>query len=296
MADDEQSRITRLVGDGRNPMSGGGLPLPDAWRAVLEDLLDYGTCSRASVTERLAMTKTLRLKERRIIAVFGSWEAFAADAVAQLASKKLIISSGEDWLPGPALVTGTPLEVISEQEITSVTGKPASPSLVTVLDAVVREDADRTMRAVMSVRKCRAEVDRAQRLSPLADRLFRQLVSALENGGADGRPPPPEGERGTMVTCSECGHAYPKIPFWFDRYWSRDQYYWRPRCKECTHPGTIRRREAVTRAVTRLVKEHGGVPAVNAVQHELGWKSRSAVQSMWDDLATEGLLPPRKKG
>ena len=86
--DDGLKRIIRLVGDGRDEMSGGGLPLPDAFAAVLQYLLDSGPALQEVLTKKVM--EALSFKEMRVLAIWGSWEFFTDDIICQLGVRKLI--------------------------------------------------------------------------------------------------------------------------------------------------------------------------------------------------------------
>lgn len=84
-------RIGRLTGYGT---SGGGIPLPDAFRPVLEYLLDNGGSGKEPEL-RARITEALEYKERRVMGVWGSWEALTDDVITQLAAVKLIVADGD---------------------------------------------------------------------------------------------------------------------------------------------------------------------------------------------------------
>lgn len=85
-------RLVRLVGDG--DASGGGLPLPDAFTAVLQELLDHGPATSSALTE--LMIDTLSFKTKRVMATWKTWPDFTADILDQLADAKLITWAEDD--------------------------------------------------------------------------------------------------------------------------------------------------------------------------------------------------------
>lgn len=110
----ESSRLVRLVGDS-GMASGGGLPLPDAFAAVVQELLDNGPSDEAHLTQVLA--HVLDYKERRIMAAWGTWERFAGDILAQLAQSNIVTRALDRWYLGLGFADGERLVVIPERNI-----------------------------------------------------------------------------------------------------------------------------------------------------------------------------------
>lgn len=110
----ESSRLVRLVGDD-GVASGGGLPLPDAFTAVVQELLDSGPKDEAHLTGLI--TRVLDYKERRILATWGTWENFAGDILAQLAQSHIITHALDKWYLGLGFADGERLIVIPERNI-----------------------------------------------------------------------------------------------------------------------------------------------------------------------------------
>lgn len=293
---DDETRIVRLVGDSRRgDMSGGGLALPDAWGAVLEQLLDTGPSTLGELVDRAEQSRALRMNERRIIAIFGSWDAFLGAVTDQLAAKEIIYQSQGLWALGPKFRTDISLTVISSDEITAVTGDPSpAPSTVTVFDAKTRRQRELTDRALTSVRKCRAEIERAGSLDSKTKRLLDQLVSHLEGRQlSETRPAQPEDEPDVLTHCTLGDHWLPKTKDNFVVYWSRDQWYWRVSCREHL-TGTATRRKKVMDAVLEMIAENDGmVPSTRSVMRRLEYKDDKVLRSDWDHLAVRGKLPAR---
>lgn len=74
--------ILRLIGDG-DRASGGAIPLPDAFTAVVQELLDNGDTAFETLNERII--DVLAYKEARIMATsWRAWEDFTRDILKRL--------------------------------------------------------------------------------------------------------------------------------------------------------------------------------------------------------------------
>src|SRR5580700_6085778 len=104
----EKERLDRLAGSGKG--SGGALPLPDLFSSVLNEVLDSAPVSSVRMTE--ITSSVLGFKTEQVRATWATWEALAADVLAQMESRELIRQEGGGWTAGPGLVTGQRLEVI----------------------------------------------------------------------------------------------------------------------------------------------------------------------------------------
>ena len=142
-------RIIRLVGDGENEMSGGGLMLPDAFAAPLQYLLDIPGQAPWELLIKKIMD-VMSKKENRILAIWGSWDSFGEDVLLQLGVKGLIkveslYPEGKKFfcsLPGD-FIPGHEYEVISIAEITSARHGKHSPDraeTVIAYDGKTREE------------------------------------------------------------------------------------------------------------------------------------------------------------
>ena len=298
-------RLVRLVSDGEE-MSGGGLPLPDAFSAALQQLADNGTTSYSLLSGKITGATLIQMKRERILAIWGSWEAFAEDIIVTLDKKRLIRASdarGVYWDLGSAFTEGESLEVISPEEVKEVTGGIAgSPVTVTVFGSGARSKRNEMANAMIAVNKCRAEIARLGMMTTEIGNHFFQ-VEGLLDGRKDARPPQPEDEPDRIVTCAgPCGRqlARTRVNFFF--YWSRDQWYWRPRCRDCMMPAKNRLyQERLIKIVNQVLAENGGkfppgesAPKLVAdrMMQEVGGETGSVHQS-WDRLTKRGLLPPR---
>lgn len=101
-------RLNRLAGSGQG--SGGGLPLPGLFAAMLNEVLDNAPVSTDRMTE--IASSVLAFKQQAVFATWPTWEALAADVLAQLESRKIIERDGESWIQGPKLLTGQRIEII----------------------------------------------------------------------------------------------------------------------------------------------------------------------------------------
>src|SRR5215510_13145007 len=105
---EKERRLDKLAGNGQG--SGGGLPLPDLFAALLNEVLDAAPVTQERMTE--IASSSLSFKEQAVFATWPSWEAFAADVVAQVESRGIISRDEDGWTAGPNLVTGRRMEII----------------------------------------------------------------------------------------------------------------------------------------------------------------------------------------
>ena len=106
--DETTQRLNRLAGSGRG--SGGGLPLPALFSAMLNEVLDSAPVSTERMTE--ITSSALSFKQQAVFATWPEWEALTADALAQMESKRVIQREDDSWIKGPKLVTGQRIEII----------------------------------------------------------------------------------------------------------------------------------------------------------------------------------------
>ena len=110
---DERERLGRLAGTGEG--SGGGLPLPDLFSAILNEMLDNGPASTEHLTEITAIT--LKGKSNNVTSTWGSWDAFADDLLKQMSSMEIITRNGDGlWHLDREgkFAAGVPLTIIPE--------------------------------------------------------------------------------------------------------------------------------------------------------------------------------------
>ena len=73
--DETERRLDRLAGSGQG--SGGGLPLPDLFSALLNEVLDSAPVTTKRMTE--IASSVLSFKEQAVFATWPSWDALTAD-------------------------------------------------------------------------------------------------------------------------------------------------------------------------------------------------------------------------
>lgn len=300
MNDEQRGSIIRLVGDGKDTSSGGGLTLTDAFGAVLEYLMDFDTAPTEVLVKRI--TDVMHMKERRILAVWGSWQRFAMDIIYTLVEKQLVIvpeNAGEvGWAIAPDFEAGKSYQVITANEINAARRtkvKHLEPVGVTVFSMETRIDRDFTAKSAMALRKARAEIERARKLDGWLRDWFDQALAHVEgeHKARSMRPPQPEDQPDELVECVKCGVAKPRTRLYYEVYWTRDRWSWRPPCKDCQHPERIGKRERVLQAVTELQGELGRLPTSDEVMSKTGSRSKSSTQKFWDELTSMSELPDR---
>jgi hypothetical protein len=304
-----EQRIIRLVGDGK--MSGSGaLPLSDAFRGAMEQILDEGYAPFADLVKRV--TDEMHTKERRIIALWGSWDAFTADIIEQLSYRKLVRPevdheetvadlrrnpawvSAFRWHLAEGIVTGKSYDAITAGEVRKATGnKEALPFRVVLFDHDTRKQRDATARALTETNKWAAQLERLGQMDD-AMRHIAHLATAHLQGTKviSERPSQPADEPGLFVVCKTGGEKLAKTKANFAVYWSRDQWYWRPTCREHL-TGAVSRRSKVADIVRRLTEETGELPSTREVARQMGRKDDKTTRLDWDWLAAQGEIPPR---
>lgn len=304
---DGLARVVRLVGDGVDGMSGGGLPLPDAFSAALQLMLD----SPAPVTEEAVaaeVAKALSFKEKRVLAIWGSWEAFTDDIIVQLGMRDLVLGESKHgegrvwtWKISSKFIQGRSYDAITAAEVSAATGGRSSmPITVTAYDAATRKERDETAKALLALGEARGKFARAHRMSDQIKRYFDLIEKELEgNPQSDERPPKPDDEPDVMIYCKkgeECKLGpgpKPKTKELWEVYWSRDQWYWRPVCRECLH-GTVSRQRHLVEVIRKLEEKEGMMPSVTSVMMELGLRGNRQVRADWDELSERGVIPHYK--
>jgi hypothetical protein len=97
-------------------LTSGGIPLPDAFGAVMTRLIDDGPQNRESLTRILF--DTLHYKRKRILSTWDSWEDFSRDVLAQLTDARLAGSDGKElYFLRPDTEMGVRYDVIPEAKI-----------------------------------------------------------------------------------------------------------------------------------------------------------------------------------
>lgn len=90
--------------------SGGGLPLPDLFSAILNELLDHESASDERMTE--ITSSVLSFKTEQVFYTWPTWQALTDDVLAQMESRSLIQRENGFWVRSSNLVTGQMLEII----------------------------------------------------------------------------------------------------------------------------------------------------------------------------------------
>jgi hypothetical protein len=310
-----EQRINRLVGDGK--LSGAGaLPIPDAFRGTMEEILDNGKVTYQEIVKRI--TDEMHSKERRVIAIWGSWESLANDVITQLLERKLIRPEhdpdddltqrgwmrGMFWLLGDQVTTQKSYDVITKAEVKRATGNPeAKPFKVIIFDAETRFERDRDARALTAIRKLRGELERLDRVDEQMGKMLDNMVARIEGVKAakevTERPPaarlPDEPDQ--IVYCTYGGEPKARTSANFDQQLSRGKYHWRHTCREhmpATRQQAVeRRRRLLKETVERYIRMEGMVPSAREVMHRLQLKDDRTLRLDWDFLTAAGELPPR---
>ena len=298
-------RIVRLVSDGGSDgMSGGGFPLPDAFAAVLQQLLESGTTSYVLLAKKITDKPLIQINKDRIIAIWKSWDAFTEDVIVTLDQGKFIRASdsrGIYWDLGGAFKEGESLEVITSQEVKDATdGVSSTPVTVTVFDSGARAERNEIAKAVMAINKCKAEIARQGKMTIELENHFFQITGILE-GRKDTRPPQPEDQPEYFVKClGSCEKELPQTRKNFFLYWSRDKWYWRTKCRDCiANPKDRVFQEELITIVNSILEENGGMfPRDLQIGRDIAarmgrTKDISSIYGSWDRLTARGLLPPR---
>lgn len=314
-------RILRLVGNGQNDVSGGGgIPLPDAFRAVLRHLLDRGMTSVGELSRRVA--DELILREDRVLAVWGSWEALTQDLVDQLAFRNLIVQgampfTSEMWELAPGFQSHPYRHtVIGENEI---------PGLKTRIRLSVESSASehtrsRMARLVLDLNTMKAGLTREELLTPSMDAAFIRLVAVLSRTaeppatqtgdpsrhavryGYVGYEYEPEDQPGVMRDCKRCGREFPHTREHFQVYkdatrGQTGRWYWRPECNPCRVRYTTERDNRWMDEIVLIIKglepEEITLDVVTGLMKDTN--DRRRVMNLWNRAAREGLVPPCPK-
>jgi hypothetical protein len=161
-----EGRLGRLAGTGEG--SGGGLPLPDLFSAILNELLDNGPADSRHLTGISA--SVLEYKSNNVMTTWGSWEALTADALEQLESREIIRSDGDDlWRLSEDLPLGTPVVIIPA-------GKGRKADSVTIWP---REERERLSRANHAEREAASMVGHVRPVDRLQASAIRESVAEV---------------------------------------------------------------------------------------------------------------------
>ena len=163
--DEGERRLDRLAGSGQG--SGGGLPLPDLFSALLNEVLDSAPVTTERMTEIASFV--LSFKEQAVFATWPSWEALTADVLAQMESRGIISRGDNGWTAAPNLVTGRRLEIIPARP-----GKGSKPDGVTVWTRAEREQRSSAHHAIRTFGELDAEI--AQRGSRRVTTARKELI------------------------------------------------------------------------------------------------------------------------
>jgi hypothetical protein len=175
-----RERLHRLVGTGFDE-SGGGLPLPLLFAAILNRLQDAGSSS----TEQLSavVKHALNGKEARVLEIYklipgDPWQLLTKDALDQLASRQIVGLDEEGWSLGPAFRTSKPLIVVPARE-----GKKASRALtITVWSAVERQSLATHEHLLAEVRALTHSLNDVG-LRPLSSERVEELARSMDAFG-----------------------------------------------------------------------------------------------------------------
>lgn len=175
----------RLVGDGDT--TGGGLPLPVAFEAVVQELLDCGTASFSELTA--VVTAKMSFKEARILGKEGAWrtwEDFTRDILSQLSGMDddavpVLASAGNAYRLAPGFTPGARYRAIKSPEV-----------YFTVWDEKTRLEEEKRTRSLMNARRILADIEReaardSDEVWPKVLKLIRARVSELGDDSEETR-------------------------------------------------------------------------------------------------------------
>ena len=177
---DHANRERRLIGDNNgDEASGGALPLPEAFTAVLQYLYSHGTETFPDLV-RVVRDK-VSYKDKRILAVYNTWEEFTDDIVSQLMYKNLAEPVG-DWASGVSAedydwaVTGEVKTGVSYPVITAE-GRGTISVIIFSHDEQQRRNA--AVRLAMDTSALRARFTEAELLTPQREEAFQRILDGL---------------------------------------------------------------------------------------------------------------------
>ena len=170
--DEKERRLDRLAGSGQG--SGGGLPLPDLFSALLNEVLDSAPVTTRRMTQ--IASSVLSFKEQAVFATWPSWEALTADVLSQMESRRIISREDVGWTPGPNLATGRRVEIIPARP-----GKGSKPDGVTVWTRAEREQRSSAHHAIRTFGELDAEIARrgSRRVTTARKELILESIRQL---------------------------------------------------------------------------------------------------------------------
>lgn len=275
------AEYARLVQEmiGKDSVSGGGLPLPDAFRAIAEHLLDRGEpAPESELVQVVRFAGTIPLKETRILAIWGSWENFTRALLVLMKQQSLLVFQKRDdreptWRLSRRFIPGHYFKVISVPARDLQIGFRA-------LTAAQRDQREQAQDYLARLREIKGELESGGLLVAQAREGLEMAIFHLERGsrprkatGRTGTPEPREDEPETPRMCTRCGEDKPLTREYFRAYGpTRGLYYWDRECREClshTHrktgglvPGKPLRRKDIPPAILTLTEKNGMVPSV----------------------------------
>ncbi len=243
-------RLARLLGDGRQ---GGGVPLPDAFVAVVQALLDDGPKTTPELT--FLLSTVMGYKSARVMAVWRDWGEFALDILAQLEESGAIITVAGLWFITKGFPTrerhivipsaGIGIVAYSRREREQRSAMARARLDVRRVAAALREAGvdDPELHQLLALAATRLDTEEEEkpresgRLPPRLPRPTAQDL-ARERYGLGGGPVitggHPFGEDGKRA-CSKC--AKRKAPEEFFTYWdgakAGGEWYLRASCTVC---------------------------------------------------------------
>jgi hypothetical protein len=293
---DHDALIRRLAGDGQ---SGGGLSLPDAFRAIAETLLEEKMASVPDLAAKMAGTP-LSLREKRILAGWGTWDAFTLDILRVMEHERLVVPlvNGELWTLDRDFRPGETYPVIRIPERDLVIEFTAlSPG----------EKSAQALRAkhVLALSQLRAQVAQDGLLVSHIDDMFERLIRSLRSGKLPtrrgrpriGLPEEPEDQPDRWVMCTKCGEDRQLTRENFIVFKSRGLWYWRRDCKNCNfqNPESTSLRKGQVEKTILAMTADGIPPSGREVMWALGLSDDRHLRNYWDQLAAEGKVPPRRR-
>lgn len=167
------TRVVRLVGNGDT--TGGGLPLPVAFGAVVQELLDNGPASFRDLVA--VVTASMSLKEARILgreSAWCTWDDFTRDILSQLSGvdgdavrviTRVITCLGDTYCLAPGFMSGVHLVI-------------RSPKVYfTVWDKETRLEEEKRTRSLMNARRILADAE--QEAARDSDEVWRKVVKLI---------------------------------------------------------------------------------------------------------------------
>lgn len=253
----DSDRLIRLAGDSKKA-SGGGLPLPDVFTAVIQELLDHGP-QDDTVLVKVIMGKFSGLQEKRVLSIWGTWEEFTADILAQLQDSGIMEPAIGRWYLTLKFRSGKRHVIIPRDESA---GRDKDIT-ITVHGKEDRQRLDALTRARLDTRRVQAQLTQAGVRDSGVHAAFAALLRSFDgevpdeddpykahftppakpgreelarlkygyDGGPVTRSNNPFGADGLRPCRGTCGRRLP--PGLFDVYWDEKNYYLRGRCDGC---------------------------------------------------------------